>query len=290
MGQDRPAWAAETTPTLRGLNVVGPPAGAPRALHVDPRRGTGVDRQLSREPGSIVGHSKRLSRRSVVSMAVWDELRAVLFELWNQEPGPLRQFPDPREEEGRPRPYQIAVAAWAVAVAEDLHRRFGDGVRLTVGRLPYPPGSEPDIPLTDLTGPPRGDPLDPGQAQVELDGPATVRSGQTLHHGLVVHNLSGQVLPVATNGAVTAVVVDPQTGQVAGGFAEAQVMPLIMFPVAPGATERIPLLIGTASFRPELGYTVRPGSWGIQVPLDLECNPHHRDARLTPVLPLTVTA
>jgi hypothetical protein len=159
-----------------------------------------------------------------------------------------------------------------------------------VGHLPYPPGSEPDVPLTDLTRPPRGGLLDPRQAQVELDGPATVRSGEALCHGLVVHNLSGQVLPVATNGAVTAVVVDPQTGQVVGGFAEAQIMPLIMFWVAPGAAERIPLLIGTASFRPELGYTVPPGSWGIQVPLDLEWNPHHREARLTPVLPLTVTA
>ena len=69
-------------------------------------------------------------------MAGWDELRAVLIELWNHEPGPLRQFPDLREEEGRPLPYQITVAAWAVAVAEDLHRRFGDRVRLTVGRLP----------------------------------------------------------------------------------------------------------------------------------------------------------
>lgn len=69
-----------------------------------------------------------------------------------------------------------------------------------------------------------------------------------------------------------------------------QIAPLIMFGVAPGATGRIPLLIGTASFTPELGYAVPPGSWGIQVPLDLEWHPHHREARLTPVLPLTVTA
>jgi hypothetical protein len=53
--------------------------------------------------------------------------------------------------------------------------------------------------------------------------------GETLHHGLLVCNLSGRVLPVATNGEVTAVVVDPKSGQVVGGFAEAQHMPLIMF-------------------------------------------------------------
>jgi hypothetical protein len=66
-------------------------------------------------------------------------------------------------------------------------------------------------------------------------------------------------------------------------------MPLIMFRVAPGNTERIPLLIGTASFRPDLGYTVPPGSWGIQVPLDLEWDPYTRERRRTPVLPLTIT-
>lgn len=162
-------------------------------------------------------------------------------------------------------------------------------MRLPVGSLPYPLGSPPEYPLDHLVRPARGELLDPERAQVELDGPATVRSGETLHHGLRLRNLSGQMLQVATNGNVTAVVVDPQTEQVVGGFAEAQNMPLIMFRVAPGVIERIPLLIGTASFRAELGYTVPPGSWGIQVPLDLEWDPHHREAWLTPVLPLTVT-
>ena len=131
--------------------------------------------------------------------------------------------------------------------------------------------------------------LGPEEAEVRLDGPATVRSGETLRHALLVRNLTGRVLPIATNGNLTAVVVDPQIGQVVGGFAGAQTMPLIMFPVAPGNTERIPLLIGTASFRPDLGYTVPPGSWGIQVPLDLEWDPYTRERRRTPVLPLTIT-
>ena len=92
-------------------------------------------------------------------------------------------------------------------------------------------------PLEDPTRTPCGDLLDSQQAQVGLDSPATVRSGATLHHGLLVRNLSGRVLPVATNGKVTAVVVDPKAGQVIGGFAEAQHMPLIMFCVAPGAAK-----------------------------------------------------
>jgi hypothetical protein len=125
---------------------------------------------------------------------------------------------------------------------------------------------------------------------VRLDGPAIVRTGQTLRHGLLVGNLTGPVLPIATNGNLTAVVADPQTGQVAGGVAGAQIMPLIMFPVAPGTTERIPLLTGTASLRPDLGYSVPPGSWGIAVPLDLQWDPYTRERRRTPVLPLTITA
>jgi hypothetical protein len=88
---------------------------------------------------------------------------------------------------------------------------------------------------------------------------------------------------------VTAAVVDPATGEVVGGFHGAQTLPLIMFRVAPGATERIPLLIGTASFTPRLGYTVPAGTWGIEATLDLGPNPRGPIRRRTPVLSLTIT-
>jgi hypothetical protein len=223
-------------------------------------------------------------------VTVWNELGPILARLRDEQQGTLLQFPDPGHEEGQPPPYRITLAPTAVAVAEDLHRRFGDSVRLTVGRLPYPPGRPPDRSLGHLIRQPPGELLDPGEAEVRLDGPAIVRSGQTLRHGLLVHNLTGRVLPIATNGNVTAVVLDPQAGQVVGGFAGAQTMPLIMFPVAPGSTQRIPLLIGTASFRPGLGYALPPGSWGMQVWLDLEWDPQTCERRRTPVLPLTITA
>jgi hypothetical protein len=116
-----------------------------------------------------------------------------------------------------------------------------------------------------------------------------VRSGHTLWHGLLVGNLTRQRLTVV--GHLTAVVVDPQTGQVVGGFAGAQALGATVYRVAAGATERIPLRIGTDSFTPELGYILPPGSWGLQAPLtlsrDLGTRPH---PRLTPVLPLTITA
>ena len=227
---------------------------------------------------------------SLADMAVWDELRASLARLRDEQQWTLLEFPDPRYEQAQPPPYQITLAPTAVAVAEDLHRSFGDSVRLTVGALPYPPASEPDRPLDHLLRHPPGELLGQREAEVRLDGPAAVRSGETLRHGLLVHNLTDQVLPIATNGNLTAVVVDPRTGQVVGGFAGAQTMPLIMFPVAPGHTERIPLLIGTASFRPKLGYAVPPGSWGIEVPLTVQRELEGRERRRTPVLPVTITA
>jgi hypothetical protein len=64
---------------------------------------------------------------------------------------------------------------------------------------------------------------------------------------------------------------------------------LIRFQVLPGTTQRIPLLIGTASSSPRLGYTIPPGNWGIQVTLELG-DPPNSCYRRTPVLPLTVTA
>jgi hypothetical protein len=220
-------------------------------------------------------------------MAAWDVMKAVLLRLRDEQPDVLMQFPMPEVDEGMVPPFAITLAPWATSTAEELHRQFGDDVELTVGALPYPPGRQPR-PLP-TTAPPAGL-LDPQEITVELDGPAVVRSGHTVRHGLLVGNLTHQELTIATNGQVTAVVVDPGTGQTVGGFAGFQTLPGVFFRVAAGTTERIPLLIGTASFTPELGYILPPGSWGIQVPLDLAPDILTRHRRLTPVLPLTITA
>lgn len=223
-------------------------------------------------------------------MAVWDDLKAVIVRLRDEQPDALAGYPDPGYDEHTP-PFQIALAAWAVSTAADLLDQFGDGVDLTVGALPFPPSrlGEPRPEVVQIA-----DPLPPDQAIVELDGQAVVRSGHTLRHGLLLHNMSPDELRLSTNGQVTAYVVDPATEQVVGGFAGAQHLVRVMFRVAAGEAERIPLLIGTASFVPDLGYSVPAGPWGTQATLRFASNPSSSDPPdpvdwRTPVLPLTIT-
>jgi hypothetical protein len=220
-------------------------------------------------------------------MTVWDELKPTIVRLLDQQPGALTGYPQPDWDEGRTPPFLIRLAPWAADAAEELHRQFGDDVDLTVGALPYPLGRQasarraPGL-LPDL--------LDPGEVSVELDGPAVVSSGATLLHHLTVRNLTGSELQIATNGQVTAAVVDPHTGEVVGGYSGAQAMPGKVFRAAPGGSTRVPLLIGTASVTPRLGYMVPAGEWGIQATLTLGPDPRDSPRRRTPILPLTIIA
>jgi hypothetical protein len=228
-----------------------------------------------------------------VTMTVWNELKVVLLEL--ESSGALLQHPDPQQDEGKQPPFLIALAPWATEVAEELHSRFGNDVELVVGFLRYPQrqprrqhaGAPEDIPDMDLT-----------LMTVELDAPIVVQTGLTVRGALRVHNLSADTVVILTNGHVTAQVVDPHTEAVVGGFAGAQTLPGIRFRVAPGETVVVPVLVGTASFSPDLGYVVPAGDWAIQMVFELADEnatgwqrgtgrPGRRLVR-TPLLPITV--
>jgi hypothetical protein len=73
---------------------------------------------------------------------------------------------------------------------------------------------------------------------------------------------------------------------VAGRYTGGQRLALVVFRVAPGKTERIPLLVGTSSYDPALGYAVPPGRWALFAVLRLE------DGRRlkTPLLGVTVVS
>jgi len=217
-------------------------------------------------------------------VTVWDELKVVLVRLRDEQPRALHGYPMPEVDEGRYPPFSILLSAWATAVAEDLHRQFGDDVDLTVGALPYPPVRQPPQPA----GGEAAALLDPQEIAAELDGPAIVRSGESVDHGLLLTNRTVHGFQIATNGHLTADVVDPKTGEVVGGSFGPQLLPLIVFRVEPGQTQRIPLLIGTDSIEPRLGYAIPAGDWGLQVTLTLGRD--DASARRTPILPLTITA
>ncbi len=153
-------------------------------------------------------------------MAVWDDLRLVLLEL--RDTGVLMSYPTPdrdRDRADRP-PFRVGLACWATDTAADLHDRFGDGVDLRVGVLGYP---DPwAIPVRPMVANP---PLDPAEAVVELDGPGEVRSGDVLHTGLLLANVSDHELAINTNGRLTALVLEPRTSDVVGGYSGAQTLP-----------------------------------------------------------------
>jgi hypothetical protein len=215
-------------------------------------------------------------------MTTWDELKPVLIRLAAAEPTPLISWPDPGHDDGREPPFGIALEPWATRAAQELHNRFGNDLQLTVGALRYPECA----PVVPLEAAPQVPQLDPAVLAVELDGPLTVRSGEMTHHGLLVRNLGRDDVVVGTTGELIADVVDPDTGDVVGGYSGAVRLMLQTFTVAPATSERIPMLVGTASLIPDLGYAIPPGRWAVRATLD----PAAGKAVRTPSLPITVTA
>jgi hypothetical protein len=159
-----------------------------------------------------------------VAMAVWDELKVILLEL--EGSGALSAYPDPSVDESRQPPFRIRFAPWATDVAEELHRRFGDDVELVVGLLHYP-GPEP--PRQHANAPDDIAEVDPTVMTVELDAPIVVASGHHTRGALRIHNTGTDPIVIATNGQVTARVVDPRTGEVVGGYAGFQALPGVYF-------------------------------------------------------------
>jgi hypothetical protein len=91
---------------------------------------------------------------------------------------------------------------------------------------------------------------------------------------------------VPARGAVRACRDGPRSNRHVG----AQALPLVIVRIAARRTERVPLLIATASYTPRLGYAVPPGEWGILATLTFGQDPRDSPLRRTPVMPLTITA
>ncbi|MGA8017043.1 MAG: hypothetical protein WCB85_14110 [Candidatus Dormiibacterota bacterium] len=177
----------------------------------------------------------------------------------------------PRAEQvsASPPPYSIRLAAWAVDIAAQLDARFGTAIRLKVGFMRFPAGTLGDrrgglsrmlVPAPTPLLAPETDGFEVAVAQ-----PMKVRSGHDGRFELLITNRGDAELRIPTNGMITGIVVDPDTGEVVGGSPDPQTLALIFFTAAPGQRMSVPLLVGTASLRPTLGYAIPPGHWAVQV-------------------------
>jgi hypothetical protein len=218
-------------------------------------------------------------------MSSWQQVREELYRLRAIEPNVLMGYTNPDTDVEPNGPFLIRLTPSSVSIAEDLHRRFGEEVSLRVGALPYPPQADEPWNQPSLREPIALDHALDG-IQVSLDGPLAVKSGASVEHGLLITNKTSTGMTVDTNGQLTAQIVDLHDGSHVGGASGAQRMPLVRFEVGPGETTRIPLLVGTASYVPHLGYTIPPGRWGLTVDLDLFGRPTVR----SPVLVFDILA
>lgn len=199
-------------------------------------------------------------------MAVWDDLAAALLELRDAPGRPLTGYPDPRVNRTGETRFHISLRGWATLEAETLQQRFADSVDLTVGFLRYPQCRlERPIPDDHVT---RSE-IHPSELKISLESPLQVSSGQYLHHPLLLHNVSDQDMTVRTNGNLTAMVFAPESGMLVGGFSGAQHFRGVDVAIGAGGSATIPLLVGTDSLSPSLGYAIPPGAWMARAPLDL---------------------
>lgn len=228
----------------------------------------------------------RIERADPAALSAWEQLRHDLINLRDQRPRVLQMYPT--AEPGYQRPpvrLHLEPSAPAVAAAAELHDRYGDFLSLHVGALAYPPNPDSGRTPRTRTTEPHRDPVDPDEMVLKLDGSLSIRSGQTATHTLLLLNASDHPITVKTNGNLTAVITAPATGTTVGGSTGWQIQPLITFTANPGQTVHIPLLVGTASFTTDLGYTIPAGAWQLTAPMDLEDGRH----LVTPPMEFTVT-
>jgi hypothetical protein len=203
-----------------------------------------------------------------------EELSIELHRLREDRESPLRRYGNPLQNNP---PHRISLAAWGSEIAADLDARFGDLVAIEVGHLDYPAQTLKHSRDFSVRPPL----VDPQQVVIIPAEPQAVRSGRDLRSSIVVQNLTSEALVIQTNGVVQSVIVDPNDGTVVGSFAGAQHLPLVRFRVDPRATLTVPILVGTASLRPELGYAVPVGEWALEAILEVE----GKDGRRTPPSP-----
>ncbi|MHB1209883.1 MAG: hypothetical protein ACYC1I_09290 [Acidimicrobiales bacterium] len=226
----------------------------------------------------LVQHPNQLEvRRTPFSRSKLDEILQEVEGIIRSCPGAFTQF-----STGRGR-VNIQLAADQEALASRLHDQFGDAIEILLGVFRYPPRDDDPEEETSIVTRPQLTLLPGDEFEVSLEGENSVVSGGTTTAKLRIKNFGSLEAVIRTNGAVTARVIDPKTGEGVGGFVGFQTAPLLTFRILPGEAVSIPLLIGTTSSVQSLGYAVPPGPWAIEVPIQIEGRGQFRTS-LLPIL------
>ncbi|MGW6198233.1 hypothetical protein ACWF0M_18960 [Kribbella sp. NPDC055110] len=214
-------------------------------------------------------------------MGGWESLRVDLQRLQAESPGALVVRPNPetvRRSEAR---FHIVLAAWATDIAAELHSKYGDLVDLQVGAIRFPTR---ELLVNPHSVQLRGEPAEDAGVGVEALTPLSVRTGWHAIRDVLVTNRTDRAEVLITNGQLSSAVID-SSGAVVGRFTGPHNARRVGFEIAPHETRTVPVLIGTASMVPDLGYAVPPGRWTLvavlqtetgtilQAPLDITITP-----------------
>jgi hypothetical protein len=206
---------------------------------------SGLDRPACGQKGA------RFRYRQAV--AGWESLRVDLRLLLEESPGALVVGPDP-DYERREQRIRIELAAWATDIAATLNGKYGSLVDLRVGAMTFPAGQ---LLVSEHARQLHGAPADSAGLEVEPLSPLSVRTGRFTHEEVLVTNRAAHEQVLLTNGALTSAVTD-NSGTVVGLYVGPHTLARVGFAIEPHQSRPVPVLIGTASVVPDLGYAVPP--------------------------------
>ncbi len=165
-------------------------------------------------------------------------------------------------------------------LASELHSRFGDRVRVTVGGRAYPPdgAAVPTLPAPEATR------EFPGlQLRAVLTTPR-VTTGRVFDGTVHLRNTGRTPIRFDTDQPLAALVID--AGRVVGTSSGWSAGTGLMVELAPGAAREIPFTGGTAGGSGDQ-YSTPPGSYTVLVTVPLRSRPFGE--LVTPPVPLDVT-
>jgi hypothetical protein len=198
-------------------------------------------------------------------VAGWESLRVDLRLLLEESPGALVVGPDP-DYERREQRIRIELAAWATDIAATLNGKYGSLVDLRVGAMTFPAGQ---LLVSEEARQLHGAPADSAGLEVEPLSPLSVRTGRFTHEEVLVTNRAAHEQVLLTNGALTSAVTD-NSGTVVGLYVGPHTLARVGFAIEPHQSRPVPVLIGTASVVPDLGYAVPPGQWRLVIALQTD--------------------